>query len=180
MLNPADAVVYYNRGSAYTEKGELDTAIQDYNKAIELNPEFPEAYYNRGSAYTEKGELDTAIQDFSTAIDLKHENAIAYINRVWVWLLLNEWENAKADLTTAKNIGFDIVTDFHNAYGSVADFEAGTWREGAGRHCSTVTRRLKLTPRNRYKHTAPLGLRGGGMSFCSHPYPQMNPLLTTS
>ena len=33
-LNPADAEVYYNRGTAYTEKGELDTAIQDYNKAI--------------------------------------------------------------------------------------------------------------------------------------------------
>ena len=42
---------YCNRGNVYGEKGEFDRAIDDYNKAIELNPEFAYAYKNRGNAH---------------------------------------------------------------------------------------------------------------------------------
>ncbi len=42
---------YIIRGLAYGGKGEFDTAIEDYNKAIKLNPEYAGAYNNRGLAY---------------------------------------------------------------------------------------------------------------------------------
>ena len=61
---------YGNRGNAYASKGEFDTAIKDYTKAIELNPNYAEAYYNRGNAYYKKGEFDTAIKDYTKAIEL--------------------------------------------------------------------------------------------------------------
>ena len=122
-LNSKFAIAYNNRGNAYRDKGELNTAIQDYDTAIELNPQDANAYNNRGVVYRDKGEFDKAIQDFSTAISLKPKHLKSYTNRVLAWLHLSEWEKAKSDLITAKNIGVDIAGLFHNAYGSVADFE---------------------------------------------------------
>ena len=123
-LKPNFANVYYNRGTAYSDKGEFDNAIQDYSKAIELNPHDANAYNNRGIAYTKKGEFDNAIQDYNKVIALNPQLAEAYTNRGEAWLHLSEWEKAKADLNTAKDMGIDLVASFHNDYESVADFEA--------------------------------------------------------
>ena len=40
----------FNSGNAKSELGDYRGAIQDYNKAIELNPKYANAYYNRGNA----------------------------------------------------------------------------------------------------------------------------------
>ena len=37
-LTPGDAVAYHNRGDARQRNGDLDTAIVDFTKAIEINP----------------------------------------------------------------------------------------------------------------------------------------------
>jgi tetratricopeptide (TPR) repeat protein len=72
---------YYNRGAAKIEKGDLDGAIADFNRKIELNPKDARAYYNRGIAKQAKGDLDGAIADFSRAIEFDPKYAIAYNNR---------------------------------------------------------------------------------------------------
>ena len=56
-------------------------AIQDYDKAIEINPKYAEAYFNRGSAYLEQGDPIVAIQDYDMAIALDPKFAAAYVNR---------------------------------------------------------------------------------------------------
>ena len=60
---------------AYGRKGELDLAIQNYNKALELKPDYTDAYNNRGLAYGRKGELDLAIQNYDKALELKPDYA---------------------------------------------------------------------------------------------------------
>jgi tetratricopeptide (TPR) repeat protein len=57
------AVDYYNRGLAKQDKGDLDGAIADYNRAIELDPKYFFAYNNRGNAKKDKDDLDGAIGD---------------------------------------------------------------------------------------------------------------------
>ena len=61
-------MAYSNRGNAFSNKGELDRAIEDYDHAIRLNPRDVRAYDNRGLAHTRKGDLDRAIQDFDQAV----------------------------------------------------------------------------------------------------------------
>ena len=58
VLYPQDHVSYNNRGISYKEKGELDRALKDFDKAIELNPDFAEAYNNRGNVYRNMGDCD--------------------------------------------------------------------------------------------------------------------------
>jgi tetratricopeptide (TPR) repeat protein len=48
-------------------------AMEDYNKAIQLNPNDAEAYYNRGNAYVAKGQYDRAIEDYNKAIQLQQD-----------------------------------------------------------------------------------------------------------
>lgn len=44
------AKAYNSRGIARGELGKLKEAIEDFNKAIELNPELSNAYFNRDKA----------------------------------------------------------------------------------------------------------------------------------
>ena len=68
--NPKDAVAYHNRGDAYGLKGDIDSAISDYTKAIELNPNYAAAYNSRGRAYTRKGDYVRAVDDVTKAGEL--------------------------------------------------------------------------------------------------------------
>ena len=97
VLYPQDHVSYNNRGISYKEKGELDRALKDFDKAIELNPDFAEAYNNRGVAYGIKGQVDEAIEDFNKAIGLNSAFADAYCNRGNAYLLKGEIDKAIED-----------------------------------------------------------------------------------
>ena len=122
-LESVYAEAYINRGATYHQKGEVDNAINDFTTAIELNPDSAEAYINRGVTYHQKGEVDNAIKDLTTAIELKPDFAEAYCARGEAWMHRSEWDKAKADLTAAKNMGYNIIVSFQNAYESVADFK---------------------------------------------------------
>jgi tetratricopeptide (TPR) repeat protein len=67
---PNDATVYHNRAVAYGLAGDIDSAIADYSKAIEIEPSNASAYDNRGRAYAMKGEHDRATQDQAKAEEL--------------------------------------------------------------------------------------------------------------
>jgi len=57
-----------NRGVAYERLEQLDQALADYTRAIEIVPGFGRAYHNRGLVYSKKGEYDRAIADYDEAI----------------------------------------------------------------------------------------------------------------
>ena len=47
--------------------GQLDRAIADFSKAIEINPRYAEVYIRRGIVYRIKGDSDNAIVDYTRA-----------------------------------------------------------------------------------------------------------------
>jgi tetratricopeptide (TPR) repeat protein len=68
--NPADVTAYFNRGAAYELSGDIDRAIADYTKAIELAPDNAAAYDNRGRAYARKGDYTRSVADVLKAKEL--------------------------------------------------------------------------------------------------------------
>ncbi len=46
---------YYDSGVEKANSGDYEGAIEDYNKAIEINPKDADAYHNRGFAKAELG-----------------------------------------------------------------------------------------------------------------------------
>ena len=92
---------YYNRGSAYRNKGQLEKAIQDFDKAIELNPSFAELYSNRGSTHSSRGKYHLAIRDYSQALQLNPTFAEACYNRGLVYWHQGEYDLALRDFEKA-------------------------------------------------------------------------------
>jgi len=66
-LNQEHADIYYHLGFAHSKNGELDKAIENYTKAIELKPDYAEAYYYRGGAWLRLGNREKAKSDLATA-----------------------------------------------------------------------------------------------------------------
>jgi tetratricopeptide (TPR) repeat protein len=63
-----DETNYFNSGNLKAQKGDLDGAIADYTKAIELKFDYTKAYNNRGLAKDNKGDLNGALADLNKAI----------------------------------------------------------------------------------------------------------------
>ena len=99
-----NAVFYNNRGIAYREKGEMDRALKDFNKALELKPDFAEVYNNLGNVYGDKGDFDEAVVNFNTAIKFKSDFVEAYVNRGVAYGKRDEFNKAINDFTTAINL----------------------------------------------------------------------------
>ncbi|WP_428655959.1 tetratricopeptide repeat protein [Runella sp.] len=57
------ADVHSNRGIAYLRLGELDKALEDFNKAIDIDRTFDQAYFNRAGALIDKHEFSLAATD---------------------------------------------------------------------------------------------------------------------
>jgi len=70
-LTQINQTSYYNRAIARHLKGDLDGAIADYTKAIELNPDYELAYLNRGRAKHDKSNLDGAIADCTIVLYIR-------------------------------------------------------------------------------------------------------------
>jgi tetratricopeptide (TPR) repeat protein len=73
--NAYDFFIYLYRGNAYEKKGNLDRAIADYSKVIEIDPKYAPAYAKRGAAYEKKRDHDRAIADFNKAIEINSKYA---------------------------------------------------------------------------------------------------------
>ena len=52
------------------QKKDLDSAISDFTRIIELNPQYAIAYKNRGVAHLNKRDNQRAIADFKKALEL--------------------------------------------------------------------------------------------------------------
>jgi len=75
------AADYNNRGLAKVRDWDLDGAIADYSRALELDPNFAAAYRRRGIAKQAKSDFDGAIADFDRALELDPKLAMAYGDR---------------------------------------------------------------------------------------------------
>jgi tetratricopeptide (TPR) repeat protein len=84
--NPNDPHGYTGRADANRLLGEVDEAIADCNKAIELDQKFGPAYFYRGLAYFTKHDHDRAVDDYTRAAERMPKQATIYYNRAMVYL----------------------------------------------------------------------------------------------
>ena len=82
-------------------RGDVDAAIKEYDKVIELRPELPEAYSNLAVAQKKKGELDKAIASLNKALERKPEFASALTTRGGIYLEQAKWSEARRDFEAA-------------------------------------------------------------------------------
>ncbi len=81
------AMIYFYRANAYALKQEFDSAIADYNQALQLNPDDATTYNNRGVAYKAQGKTDQAIADFKRVLDLNPTPQVKSATQQRLWEL---------------------------------------------------------------------------------------------
>ena len=80
-INPKLAEAYKNRGGVKGKLNDYRGAIEDCNKAIEINPKFPGAYFDRGIAEILLGQKDSGCLDLSKAGELGLVDSYALIKK---------------------------------------------------------------------------------------------------
>ena len=73
--------ILVNRGANYAILGNLDKALPDLNKGLEINPENLNGYANRAILYTQINRYDLSLKDRDAYIALNPDNPDIYYER---------------------------------------------------------------------------------------------------
>lgn len=116
--NPDFAAYYLTRGKINVFKEKFDDAIDDFNRALDLNQSGKDkelenmVYVNRGAAYQKIFENDKALADYSKAIEMNPNNPNVYMYRGSLYYQNSDFASAITD--------FDMVIEIdennHFAY----------------------------------------------------------------
>lgn len=79
-LKPNSSGVHLNLGNALFTKGNLDGAIWQYKRALEINPRFAQAHLNLGNTLKRKGDVGGAIEQYNQALEINPRYAKALFN----------------------------------------------------------------------------------------------------
>jgi tetratricopeptide (TPR) repeat protein len=72
---------YLKEGRKLMIRGDLDAALAEYNRAIQISPYLGEAHFQRGCVYQAQGHLDEALADFDQALACDPQLVHAYLHR---------------------------------------------------------------------------------------------------
>lgn len=99
-----DLSFYRNRATKELADGNIDPAISDLTKAIELKPDEAGTYLARALALLKQEKLDAAVKDLDKVIELDTKNGTAYFVRAQISEKLGQQDRARADFEKAAEI----------------------------------------------------------------------------
>jgi protein O-mannosyl-transferase len=124
--SPNKARVNNEIGTAYSELGKYEQAIEHLNKAINLNKNYAEPYYNRGTVYGQLGQYQRTIDDCSEAVRLKHDYVNAYNNRGNAYAALGLYQEAIKNYSETIRLMpdyFPVYVNRGDAYLSISQYQ---------------------------------------------------------
>ncbi|MDD9922419.1 MAG: tetratricopeptide repeat protein [Boseongicola sp.] len=120
------AIAHVNLGIAFNAKNEVESAIEEFGKAINAQPDYYLAYFNRGVAHWQIGKLTKSIEDFDQAIALNPLDPDAFDGRGLAKADFNDFEGAIEDYTKAIELEPTFGAAYHHralSYGRLGELE---------------------------------------------------------
>ena len=111
---PSSVIVYNIIGAANQSLGNLDEAIEAYNRALSIKPDYPDAYNNMGNALKEQGKLEQAIEAYKKTLSIKPDYADAYNNMGITLQQQGKMEGATEAYSKAISIKPDLTEAYNN------------------------------------------------------------------
>jgi tetratricopeptide (TPR) repeat protein len=59
-----------NLGAALFQKGQVNEALEQFQKALEINPDYVDAHSNFSVALFQKGQVDDAVAHYRKALEI--------------------------------------------------------------------------------------------------------------
>jgi tetratricopeptide (TPR) repeat protein len=112
--NPSCWMAYNNLGIVLTGKANVNEAVANYQKSLELDPNYAQAHYNLGNALLEQGEIAQAFTHSQKALALAPWDADAHVAAGNVLLAKGDFDTAIAHYTKAVELRPDDSTAHYN------------------------------------------------------------------
>lgn len=94
LNDPLDARQHNDLGVSYQQRGEIDLALREYERAAEMADDWARPLVNRGNALAARGDLRQAWKSYLLALRREPGNAEAMNNLAWVLLQAGETDKA--------------------------------------------------------------------------------------
>ncbi|MEN8230061.1 MAG: tetratricopeptide repeat protein, partial [Bacteroidota bacterium] len=103
---------YYKAGDEFYKSMKFNEAIDQYEKAIEMDPDYEKAYVRRAMSYSKIGDHINAADDYDRAIVFNEKDAELFYFSGYEWHLQGKNNIALSKLNTA----IDMKGNFLEAY----------------------------------------------------------------
>ena len=113
-MNPNDKGAYINRGIVKKKLKYYNEALDDYNKAIELDSNYANAYCLRAYLKGFLGLFTEAIEDYTKAIELDFKDAISYYYRGCAKYDIGLIDQANEDFKKAAELDSSFKEDYQD------------------------------------------------------------------
>jgi tetratricopeptide (TPR) repeat protein len=113
--NPNSWAAHNNLANVFIEKGQVDDAMVQYQKALEVNPNYAEALNNLGLALFRKGWVDDAVAQFQKALAINSNYVLAHNNLGLALVQRGQVDDAVAHYRKA----LEIKPDFAEAHSNL-------------------------------------------------------------
>ena len=99
---------HFRKGFEYQNQGDPGRAIEEYQKALELNPNYAQAHTNLGTVYLGKEDYQQAIAHFNKVMELNYYDTKAHYNLGLAYLYQGELDKAQKEVEFLKSIRSEL------------------------------------------------------------------------
>lgn len=111
---PINAEHYYLKANQYLIKGNIDSAIENYNLAIKYNPNVFKYHFELGFAYHNKEEFGKAIKEYKFALKFNFNDAETHYNLGTALLSKGDIDSAINEFKTTLKLNSKYVNAYVN------------------------------------------------------------------
>ncbi|MDJ0784842.1 MAG: tetratricopeptide repeat protein [Desulfosarcinaceae bacterium] len=113
-VTPDHKQALVSRGAARLKNERTRVALEDFNRAIELDASNARVFHLRGLAHEKQGNQTAAIEDFSRAVEINPEYGAAYFSRATLYNKMGRGEDAASDMQVVAHMTHKNITEFAN------------------------------------------------------------------
>lgn len=110
-----DATGHFNMGVESAKKGNLDEAVTEWKKAVEMDPKFIKAHNYLARSYYTKERFDDALSEYKKIVELDPADAMAHASIGFVYRMKGMYDDA----ITACNKALQINPQLAAAYNCI-------------------------------------------------------------
>lgn len=105
-IDPESISAYSNRAATWIKKGNLDAALADYRRVLQMAPTHFDAYLSISWIYAQRQQWDSGVELWSELIKIEPRNGKAYFERAHHASFKHDNKKTRDDLSQSCSLGY--------------------------------------------------------------------------